>query len=445
MKTSVELKQERKAISDKIDGLTARAKAENRNLTEDETKEMRDLMASEVKFTSDIELALELEKREAAKASTAAATNLTTKSTPENREMANFSLGKLIREASSNRGVDGVTGFEKEMLQESEKEARSLGVTPSGIYLSNTLMSVKQSRSTMVAGTANLGGNFIPTEKLGFFDAFYAKTVLPSLGVEYLTGLSANTDLPGFGTGVTVGWETEVAANDETNPIVANRTLRPKRLGAFTPISKQLMTQTNGSVEGYVMNTFMKALASALEAACINGSGNAPTGLLGTANIGSVVLGTDGGAPTLAKILELVQTVASANAPTENLRWLINPKVESKLKQTPIVSGGGVGAMIMAYQNYYTGTPGVIDGKPVAVTSNVPSNLTKGTSSGICSAIIVGDFSNMVVGQFGGVDIIIDPYTSAKNATIDIVINQYVDMCIKQPTAFAAIVDALTT
>jgi hypothetical protein len=164
---------------------------------------------------------------------------------------------------------------------------------------------------------------------------------------------------------------------------------------------------------------------------------------LGTAGIQNIAIGTNGGAPSYAKILELVQSLGTANANVEELKFLINPKVEAKLKQTAIDSGSG--AMIMAYQQYFSGTPNVIDGKMTGVTSNVPSNLSKGSTTGVCSAIICGEFSKSVIGQFGGMDLVIDPYTLARNGQTRIVANTYFDCAFEQPAVFGAILDATTT
>jgi hypothetical protein len=101
--------------------------------------------------------------------------------------------------------------------------------------------------------------------------------------------------------------------------------------------------------------------------------------------------------------------------------------------------------MIMAYQNYFNGQPGVIDGKITAITSNVPSNLSKGSTTGVCSAIICGEFGKSAIGQFGGMDVIIDPYTLARTGQTRIVANTFWDCAFEQPAVFGAILDATTT
>jgi HK97 family phage major capsid protein len=187
----------------------------------------------------------------------------------------------------------------------------------------------------------------------------------------------------------------------------------------------------------------MKSFAVEIERAAINGSGSngQPLGILNTTGIGNVAMGTNGGLPTLAKILELVQVVEDANAGM-NGKFAINPKTASALKQTPIETGSG--AKIMAYGPYFGGMQDQIDSKYVAKSTIIPSNLTKGNSNGICSAMIYGDWENLVIGQYGGIDITIDNMSQAIGGKNRVVMNQYIGIAVKRPAAFGAILDLLT-
>jgi len=437
MKTSKQLIEERSTFTAKIAELSAKE-----TLTDAEQTELRNAMTSEEKLHGEVELALQLEKRNAEQAALEARKmSPNGKSDSEKKEMRNFSFGNVINSLIENKPL---SGLEKELADESMKEARSKGFTTSGIYLSESVMNVVNEKRAMSAGSATGGGNTIQTDKNWAFDALYAKRVLQALGVIFETNLSNNVDLTGFGTGATSSWGTETAELADGSPTTAYRPLTPHRLGTYIPMSKQLLIQ-NPQLEGRVLTTLMESIYATVEAAYINGTDadGQPLGLLGTPNIQNVAIGTNGDAPTLPKMLELVQKLGTANATVENLKFLINPKVEAKLKQTEI--GSGSGAMIMSYQNYFTGTPGVIDGKITAITSNVPSNLDKGSSTGVCSAIICGDFQKSVLAQFGGMDVTIDPYTLARTGQVRIVANTFWDMAFTKPEVFGAILDATTT
>lgn len=441
MKTSAEIKQKRSELYGEANALVQLAKNEKRELTTEEKATFDAKVLEADNLESDEARAIAFEK---VQARTANPVNVEP-SKSEKKELQRFSLSKTVNEFAE-RGIDGVTGFEKEILQESQKEAKRLGVVPQGLYLGNNILNVMTEKRTMTAAVAADGGNLIPTDKIDFFSNLFPYMVLDKLGVRKLTGLSANTDIPGITSSVVTGWaDGETGTQSPDDPTIANRSLRPKLVYGATNISKRLLLQTNNSVDAMIMEDIMKGIANAIEIAVINGTGanGQPNGLLGTYGIQDVAMGTNGGAPTLAKILELIQKVQTANAMTTNCKFLINPKTVAKLKQTAIDSGSG--AMIMAYGNYFGGTSGQIDGYEALVTSNVPSNLTKGSSSGVCSSIIFGDFSQVVLGQFGGVDLVVDPYTLARSGSVALTINQYVDMAVKQPSVLGAILDATTT
>lgn len=364
----------------------------------------------------------------------------------ETREMANFSITKLVREAAKG-GIAKISGLERELLDESEKEARELNVTMGGseIYLSNKVMSI-QKRTNSATGTANLGGNTINTEKLGFFDQVYAKTVMAQAGATMLSGLTANTDLVGWDSTPVAYWAAENGSQSPTDATFANRSLRPKLLGSAVDISMLLNIQSNTSIDANFLASMQKVMAVAFEAAVINGDGsNKPTGILSTANIQDVAIDTAGGAPTFAKILELIQKVETANADMTACKFIINPKTKAKLKQTNVESGSG--AKIMGYNNYFGTAMNVIDGYETLVTSNVPSNLEKSTSGAVLSAILFGDFSQLVMAQFGGVLMSFDNISAAmrRAGKYGITINTYVDSGIKLPATLGAIKDVVTT
>jgi HK97 family phage major capsid protein len=420
MKTSIQLKQERKAISDKIEALQTLVKTENRGFTAEELTTLENDLAEERNKGREIEAALELEKRAASLAGNKPADD------PEKREVANFSFQKFLREASKNN----LTGLELEMTQEGLKEMRTAGAEPVGYAISNKVM--VSSRSALTTSvTSPYGGYLIPTEKIGFFDALYAKTVLAGLGTEYMTGLTSNVDLPGVATGASVGWATETAPASDAGAVLGQVSLRPKRLTAYQSISKALMAQTGGSVEQYLINTFIAAMAAKLENGAINGSGSSgePTGLLSSGT--TVAIDTNGGALTSDLVLKLEATVTQANADKGSLHYLTNGKVRQVAKTLA----------------YYTNSPAPIwngdmcNGYTSAVTSNVPSTLTKGTSSGVCSAMIFGNFEDLIIGQFGALDVTVDPYTQAGSGEIVVTLNSYFDVGVRHSGSFAYLKD----
>jgi HK97 family phage major capsid protein len=184
-------------------------------------------------------------------------------------------------------------------------------------------------------------------------------------------------------------------------------------------------------------NDLVTAVAIAVDAAAIEGgAANTPTGILNTVGIGSVVGGTNGAAPSFANIVALEKEVAIDNADMGALAFLTNPKVRAKLKQVAVGTDqrmvwGESGNTLLGYNAY--------------VTTQVPSTLDKGSSTGVCSAIIFGNFNDLMIGQWGGLDLIVDPYTAASNAQVNVYIHSFWDVLVRHAESFAAMKDATTT
>jgi len=172
--------------------------------------------------------------------------------------------------------------------------------------------------------------------------------------------------------------------------------------------------------------------AVTIENLAINGNGTAPQylGLRNTTGIGTVVSGANGAAPAWSHFVDLESACANANAEPDSLSgYLINTRVRGKLKQTQFATN-----LPMIWQN----GPFPLNGYRAAVSNNVPFNLTKGTSTTVCSSALFGsDWSMAVLGLFGAPDVTVDPYTLAATGQVRITINQYADFGVRHPGAFA--------
>jgi len=264
---------------------------------------------------------------------------------------------------------------------------------------------------------------------------------LRSLGARFLTGLSGNITFPRLATG-SAGYHTaETTAPTESNPTTSAITLAPNKLGTYVEISKQLLLQSNEDVEAMIRSDIGTALALAMENGALNGtgSGNTPVGLLHSSagiDVTSVVGGTDGAAPDWADIIGLETAVATLNADINNLGYLTNPKVRGKLKTT---SKAGTEAMFV-WEN--GSTP--LNGYRAEVTTQVPSNGSKGGSTGVTSSILFGNWDDLIVAMWGGLDITVNPYVKDIDGLVRITANTFYDTAIRRVASFAAMKDALT-
>lgn len=422
------------AIQEKAQNITSKAEADKRGFTEDERNELRAFNAE----IRDINDSIQLESERISNA-TGRAPVL---SSGEARDFSKYSIARAIRCLVSGQAVDGLEG---ELHQEAQREARAGGITLKGSFAIPAIYTTgKENRDMTVTGTTTVagdqGGQLVATSLGSFIDLLYSKMVLRGLGAQFLTGLQGNFALPKMLTGTAPTKKAENAALDESSPTVGQITFSPKRVGGFVEYSKQLVMQENGyGIEGIIRNDLATRIALAMELGVINGGGtNEPTGILGTAGIGSVAGGTNGLAPTLDHLIALETAVALLDADVGSMGYLTNVAVRGKLKRTPIEAGTS------AERIWGSASNTMLNGYNVAVTNQVPSNLTKGSASGTCSAIIFGNFADLVVAQWGGIDIQVNPYIKDTEGLVRITADAYYDSGIRRAASFAAMKDALT-
>jgi HK97 family phage major capsid protein len=378
-------------------------------------------------------LRVELEREEFTKLQAGAGAGI---SAHDQKDLQRFSFRKVIL---AGLGQGKLEGIELEMHQEALREAaeekrliRGIGVP----YLLLSKRAMKRASTGQNVTTAADGGYLVQEEPLVYYQALRDKLLLPGMGARFLTGLVG--DLPLIeGGSFTASWLAEDGSDTAGLAAFDEFLMQPKRLSATGALSLQLLRQTSIDVERMIEDDLIAAHALGLQAAAINGSGSAPEprGILNKVGIGSVVGGSNGAAPSFANIVDLETQVAIDNAEGSAMAYLTNAKVRGILKQTEKTSANAL----------YIWDKNEMNGYPAYVTNAVPSNLTKGNQSAVCSAIIFGDWSKLHIGQWGNIDIIVDPYSLKKKAEVEVTVISYGDIGILQPEAFAAMKDAKTS
>lgn len=436
MKTSVELRQLQSLKRTEGVDLVNKAETEKRELSADETTILRNIQTEVEAFENQIKDA-ELREKFAKKSVEGKKSN--DGMNAEEREMSNFSMTKFFNSINRN---EPITGLEREILDEGVTEARSLGASSNGHYINLKALNAIQKRA-MSAGSASAGGNFVQTDKMGFFDVLRANRVLDKVGAEWEMGMVPNVDYTGFSTGWTFADAAENATAADADAVTVNRSVSPKRIAGKILLSNQLMIQ-DPTMDAKLLQSLQNALYPYVEGKVLTGTGtsNAMTGITANATAATLALGTNGGAPSLTYIQNMRKTLLNGNVDASKIFWLINPNTEALLMATPVDTGSG--AMLIPYGSYFNGATGFINNIPYLVTSNLPNNLTKGTSSSNCSAVIAGDFSNLKVCQWGGLDIVIDPYTAAAEGQTRIICNTYWDTTIKRSGTIVKTLDLIT-
>lgn len=345
------------------------------------------------------------------------------------KEQRSYSLMNAIKGVASGK----FSGIEREV---SEELAKRYGKDPRGFFVPTSIFK----RDILTSSPAN-GSNLVPEDHLAgeFVDALRANLVISGLGARMMQGLKGDVAIPALNAKTSVGFVAENnAPGSEGAPSFRQITMSPKTLVQYVDISRKLMMQSDPSVEQVIRDDMTRQFASKIDEVAIEGGGsNEPTGILGTNGIGSVGLGTNGGAVTYASFVDLEKEVAVDNALAGNLAFLTNPKVVGAMRQTSRQTSGVEGNFILNDTN-------TLLGYNVASTTLVPSDLTKGTGSNL-SAAIFGNFSDLMIGMFGGLDVLVDPYTGSSTGATRIALYQDIDVAVRHAESFAAIKDIIAS
>ena len=347
-----------------------------------------------------------------------------------NKENRDYSIVKAIKAMTTGNW----SGAELEK-EASDEISRKTGKTPRGIYIPSDL----RWKRDLIQGVAGDGGNLVATNLLAgsFIEALRASMVVKQAGALFLSGLVGEVAIPAQNAVNSASWVAENAAVTEVNTTYRQVTMSPKTLGTFTDISRHLMHQSTPAIETIVRNDIIKTLSNEVDKKAIQGDGtsNTPTGILSTSGIGAVAMGTNGDQGTWAKVVETWKEVATDNANVGALAFLTSPLQISRFMAIAKV-GSSDSVMIMNDQNK-------LMGYNVFSTTNSPDNLTKGTASGTCSALTFGNFNDLIVGEWGSLDISVDPYTNAAKGGTRIIGLYDVDVAVRHAESFAAIQDLI--
>lgn len=353
----------------------------------------------------------------------------------EQRDISRFSLARAVSSLANGRGLEGI---ERELDAEARHQSRNTGVSTQGNLVLPAGMLAQRDLTATGGSGGDQGGATIATQLQPHIPLFHPKSVLRELGATFLTGLTGNVVFPRLAAGSTAGHLAENAASPESAPTFDQVSLTPHRLGTFVEVSKQLLIQSNENVESMLRNDLITALQLGMQDGILNGTGadNQPLGLLTAGSgIASYAGGTNGAAPDWDMLLGLEAAIATANADGGNLGYLTNPKVRKRLKAA---------LKAAAYPGFCWERGDRVNDYRAMVTTQVPSNLTKGSATGVCSAAVFGNWADLVVAIWGAIDIQVNPYSRDTEGIVRITAAGFYDSALRRPASFAAVKDLLT-
>lgn len=356
-------------------------------------------------------------------------------------EKRSFSFLRLMNAIAnpSDQGAQKAAGFELEACRAAADKRRK---DTRGMFIPYDILTHKRDHSSGVRALDTSGsvGNVIDTDLLAgsFIDLLTNMLALRRCGATVLDGLNGNIAIPRQIGGATTYWVAEGADTTLTDPTFDQITMSPHSISAATELTRKTLLQTSLSMENFVRMDLARSMALGLDLAGINGSGvgEEPLGLMNQTGVGnSAVGGTNGGAPTWSHVVKMETDISSANADIGSMCYLTNALVRGKLKETEKFAGSG--REIWAAGNE-------LNGYRAEVSNQVPSDLTKGTASGICSAMAFGNFADLIVGLWGGLDIMLDPYTKSLSGGVRFIAFQDADVNVRHPESFSVFNDILT-
>jgi len=241
-----------------------------------------------------------------------------------------------------------------------------------------------EERADIQATVATAGQEIVAEDKLNILEPLRANLVMVNAGATYMTGLVGDVSIPVY-SGSTVGWESEIAAASDAAGTFSDVKLTPKRLTAFLDISKQFLLQDSVGAEEMLKNDIVKALANKLESTILGnaaGSNTKPAGIFYNVD-------ADAADVTFEDLVDMEADIEGANV-TGELHYIVSPSAKATLRTTKKDAGSGLFVM----EN------NEINGIPVLSTSAV-------TGKGV----VLGNFSDYVIAQWGAIDLTVDPYT----------------------------------
>ena len=398
---SLEITDKKETLKLRCKEIINTCKMEIREMTDDEEKEFND-NKEEIKFLNEQleELQARLAKYEEEPIEEEENNTNSNKRTKTINSMnTEFRLIKAINDIANNRSLDNVASA---VISKGTEEMRKSGLS----YGGQIQLPTEELRATITVESE--GEDVVATELYNIIEPLRAKNVLVQAGAKFLTNLVGDVQVPIMGAS-NVTWEGETADAKDGAGMFSNVKLQPKRLTAYIDISKQFLAQDSLSAEALIRQDLINAINSKLEATILGAESgaNQPSGLFNGITATSV--------SDFAGVCDLEAAIEDANVIGE-CKYVMSNKAKAgfrnmakSAKSTQLVMEGGM-----------------IDGTPVLNTSNVEGK-----------NFIYGDFSNLAIGQWGGIDLTVDPYTKAAQGQVRLVVNAYFDAKVLRPEAFA--------
>ena len=378
--TILELTDKKDVLKKSISDIIKNGEVEQRKLDDVEQTKVDNLISQIADLDNQI---LEREKE------------LRTKEINFNKKQNNMENFKLLNAISAVVNNKPFNETENTVIEAGVNEMRKAGLSYSG----QITLPVEQ-RATLQATVLNQGIENVPEDKWNILWALRNQLVMVQSGALYLQGLVGDVSIPVY-SGSQVSWAGEIAMANDGAGTFSEVLLQPKRLTAYVDVSKQFLIQDSNAAEAMLRADIVRALREKLESTLLSDDAGTTTQPAGIGNIIPPITIVS----SWADIVSLEEALELANV-YGDYKYVVAPSAKSTLRTMPKDAGSGL--FVMDNQG--------INGYGVHSTNSVFKN-----------GIIVGNWEDYVIGQWGAIDLVVDPYTQAASGKVRLVINAYFD------------------
>ena len=387
--------------------LNENADNEGRELTNEEEARCDYLESENVRLDN------KLKRRKAHEDMIARQAHFAGSSISETKEMdkvnRSFSLSRAVEMVSHGKGL---TGAEAEWAQEARSEMQSRGLQMSGqIGIPEAALFRAGLPDDFQAGGTGDGSGYVPTNVPGVIEALRAPTMIEQLGATTINGATGNLKFPRVSNKAEGHEATEVAGSTDSGLAMDEINLSPVRVANKTLFSKQLILQGGSQVDTLIARELAAGINTTIDKAAF------------AKIVAGITPVAGGGSLTAANLFGLEESVIAAGGNMNACKWAMNPKGWAASRDL---------ATVDSINAFWDGQ--LFDGFPAVATPNIAEGTaTKGD-------IIFGDFgAGLVLAYFGGLDLLVDPYSNAGTAQIALHLNKFYDCEVRQAGAFASI------
>ena len=331
------------------------------------------------------------------------------------KEVRQFSFVRAINALANpqDKRAWANAAFEREV---SEAAQKTYGRSAQGFFVPNEVVHAKRD---LTVGTNSAGGFTVATDLLAssFIEMLRNRSVVQRAGATVLNGLTGNVAIPKQSGAATAYWVAESGAPTESQQTLAQVTMSPKTVGAYTDFSRKLMIQSSIDIESMVRRDLATVIALAIDTAALYGTGanNQPTGIKLQSGINTKDFAATN--PTFAELVAMESELAIDNADIGTMTYLFNPAQRGALKTTEKSSTSA--------------------GQFVWESGNTVNGYRTETSAQVAAGdVFFGNFADLLIGFFSGLDLMVDPYSNSTSGTVRVVALQDTDIAVRNAVSF---------